>query len=235
MKIYETENIINCRDLGGYEGALGTTLTGRAVRCGIPVAPSSSDIELLKNLGIKTVIDLRGSMEVIESPSVFYNRRDFDYHNISLLETNPAFAGSDIPMWEMYVYSLENNKRGYADAIRLFTRTKGPVMFHCFLGKDRTGLLAALLLSCAGVGRDDIVDDYSASYELIEPFVTREIELNTGLVWETDVSRLRSDPENMELLLDYIDEEYTCVKDYLLDTGLSEGEIEAAGRKLTEE
>ncbi|MBR5771603.1 MAG: tyrosine-protein phosphatase, partial [Clostridia bacterium] len=59
----------------------------------------------------------------------------------------------------------------------------GPFLIHCFLGKDRTGILSALLLSLAGVSRELIARDYRLSEDYVLPFAKREIENKTDLIW----------------------------------------------------
>lgn len=225
MRTYTAQNIINLRDLGGYDTDNGETSYGKIFRCGIPRDPSESDIKLLKRLNIKAVIDLRGIREAEERPSVFKDDPDFDYYNISLLEANPALANRDIPIWEMYEMSLEEFKEGYRHVFKLLADINTTVLIHCFLGKDRTGILSALLLSVAGVCREDIINDYSASYDLFKDFVSYEISNRTGLIWEQDISRLKSDRINIEKALDFIDEKYGSVNRYLISIGITEDEI----------
>lgn len=225
MRVFTAQNIINLRDLGGYNANEGTTACRKIYRCGIPRDPSESDIKLLKELGIKAIIDLRGIREAEERPSVFKDDPYFDYYNISLLEANPALANRDIPIWEMYEMSLEDFSEGYRRVFKLLADINTTVLIHCFLGKDRTGILSALLLSVAGVCREDIIADYSASYDLFKDFVSREIENKTGLIWEQDISRLKSERVNIEKALDFIDNKYGSVMEYILSLGITPDEI----------
>jgi protein tyrosine/serine phosphatase len=230
--IYKTENIINFRDLGGHKCAGGITAYGNIFRCGIPKDPTESDLAFLREKGIGTVIDLRGYGEAREMPSFFKDSAEFVYHNISLLEANPALAKRTNPLWEMYISALENYAEGFAKVFRIIGETPGPLVFHCFLGKDRSGMLAALLLGSAGVDREEILSDYEISFENLIGFVRREIEADSGLIWEQDISRLRSDRENMERMLDFLDEKYSGINGYLRSTGLTDDEIGLAAGKL---
>ena len=101
------ENIVNCRDLGGYPCRGGAvTQFGRLLRCGIPRDPTPNDMEKLQEIGIKTVIDLRGDREAVERPSAFLNCPDFTYHQISLLEVNPAITNPDALLSDIYKRSV---------------------------------------------------------------------------------------------------------------------------------
>jgi len=222
---YITENIINCRDLGGYVCDGGITAYGRALRAGVARDPSESDLEILRKIGIKTVIDLRGDEEAQDMPSFFKDNAEFEYHHVSLLETNPAFAKVEMSMPEMYKMCLNDYKENFAKVLRIIASLDGPFMFHCFCGKDRTGMLAALMLSAAGVDRVDIVADYEVSYTYIKPFIEKEIREKTGLIWDGAYSRFFSHAENMELILDYIDLEFAGAKGYFKKIGLTEEEI----------
>lgn len=222
---YLTENIINCRDLGGYPCRNGVTAYGRAVRCGIPQNPTEKDIEILKNIGIKTVIDLRGDAEAEERPSFFRDNPDYDYYHITLLETNPAFARKCVDIVELYKFCLNEYKKNFAAVLRIISNLNEPFLFHCFLGKDRTGLLAALLLSAAGVSKEDIIADYQVTYTYIIDFYRRESASGSGLIWESDENNLRSLPEFMDGLLAYIADEFGSAEGYFRYIGLSESEI----------
>ncbi len=229
---YLTENIINCRDLGGYPCRNGVTAFGRALRCGIPQNPTEKDIEILKKIGIKTIIDLRGNIEAKERPSYFTNRSDFDYHHITLLETNPALVKKSVDIVELYKKCLNEYKENFAAVLRIISNLNEPFLFHCFLGKDRTGLLAALLLSAAGVAKEDIIADYQVTYTYIIDFYRREAASGSGLIWESDENNLRSLPEFMNGVLTCIEDEFGGVDGYFRYIGLSENEIKKLGEVL---
>ena len=225
IRHYKGENLVNCRDLGGYQTADGATKFGIALRSAMPINPTEKDIEFLREYGIKTVIDLRGNAEVEEYPGIFDRVDGFDYYHISLLEANPAFSKQHKDMAEMYILSLTEYAENYAAVLRLICSLEKPFMFHCFAGKDRTGLLAALLLGAAGVGREDIVADYQLSYTYFKPFYEKEVDSGSSIIWEKDETKFYSKPETMEKILDYFDEAYGGVNGYLRHIGLSNEEI----------
>lgn len=224
------ENIINCRDLGGYPCAGGgVTQFGRLLRCGIPRDPSPADMEKIKALGIKTVIDLRGDQEAIERPSIFSgNGDDIHYTQISLLEVNPAINRPDVPLRDIYQNSVETYGENYAKVFNAFAKIETPAVFHCFLGKDRTGILASMLLSLAGVCREDVIADYQVSGTYLKPFYKKELDEDTGLIWENSDDHLQSYPQNIEALHAFLEQKYGGVADYLRFFGVSNSEIERA-------
>ncbi len=232
IRHYEMYNIVNCRDLGGYQTPNGATKFGRALRSAIPDTPTENDLAVLRNYGIKTVIDLRGFEEVADYPSIFLSLPDFEYHHISLLESNPALSKAQKDIVAMYKLSLTEYGENYAKALRLIASLDKPFLFHCFVGKDRTGLLAALLLSSAGVSREDIIADYQVSYTYFKPFYDREVNSDSGLIWEKDETKFFSKPETMASILDYLEAEFAGVRGYLRFIGLNDDEIEKISRVL---
>ncbi len=226
---FEFENIVNCRDMGGYAAKGGAvTQFGRLFRCGMPRNPVPQDMEKIESLGIKTVIDLRGDVEATERPSVFLNRPDFDYKQISLLEVNPADSDYPALLKDIYKMSVDNYGENFAGAVRAIVSSRTPLMFHCFLGKDRTGMLAAFLLELAGVSREDIIADYQVSGTYLEPFYLGESKKNDGLIWEHDDDHLRSEPHNIVELFEYLEAKYGGVAGYLTCFGSTREEIERA-------
>ncbi len=232
QRYYAGENIVNCRDLGGYACNGGITGYGIALRAGVFRDPSEKDLENLRRFGVKTVIDLRGDEEAADMPSWFENNPEFDYYHVSLLEANPAMAKSKAPMTEVYEHCLSEYSGNIAKVLRIIASLNEPFMFHCFCGKDRTGMIAALLLSAAGVCKEDIIADYEVSYAYIKPFVEREVRNNTGLIWDGAYERFYSHGENMEHILGFIEEKFGSAVGYFRKIGLNEEEIKALCRKL---
>ena len=124
----------------------------------------------------------------------------------------------------VYIYMLEGMKNKFKDLFDIFLKYPyDGVMFHCSAGKDRTGITAALLLDLMGCHEYDIVKDYSESYE-------NNIEINEELakMMENEEAKqyLKSSPRYMMELLDYLREHYGSSKEYLLQIGLKNEEIE---------
>lgn len=227
------DNLVNCRDLGGYPCHGGAvTQFGRLLRCGIPRDPTPGDMEKLRAIGVKTVIDLRGDKEAVDRPSAFLNNPDFSYHQISLLEVNPAITNPDALLRDIYKRSVESYGANYAKAVKTLTAVETPAIFHCFLGKDRTGILASMLLSLAGVSKEDIIADYQVSGTYLNAFYKKEIEADTGLIWENNEDHLQSEPHNIAHLHEHIAEKYGGVAGYLRAFGVTDGELEQAAGLL---
>jgi protein-tyrosine phosphatase len=166
----------NFRDLGGYD-----TVDGRSVRWGAVFRSGSlhrmtaTDIEIASRLGIRTVIDLRSTAE-LDRGSSYAGRSDLAFHHAPLFENDDLpFTWAEIdtpapPPGEDYVAIADKGARSLAAALGAIAEGDHAVVFHCAAGKDRTGILSALLLSSLGVPDRSIVADYQLSDLSIAPF-----------------------------------------------------------------
>ena len=148
--------MLNLRDLGGYPAAEGrTTRWGVLLRGDNPMGLSDGDAAWLLGHGFTTIIDLRSPAEQEFLPDELANRPGFSYHFI------PMSGGEKLPNEEEliglgYFRTLER-KEIVREVLETIADAPGGVLFHCMAGKDRTGCIAALLLTLAGVDRLDIL------------------------------------------------------------------------------
>lgn len=174
-----TEQVFNLRDLGGFDAADGKKVrTGRVFRSDNFGQATEADIEyIVGELGVRHVIDLRRPAE-LEQTGRFPEVEGVTFHHFELLhiawESVRFQIYNDSPE-EQVVKFLRQRYSGMMEAGHLAIRdsldvmTLGePVIFHCMAGKDRTGIVAAVLLSLLGVGEDDIAADYEMSNVGIE-------------------------------------------------------------------
>lgn len=227
------KTIFNCRDLGGYPYAGGVTKFGRLLRCGIPGSVCQEDIDTLHAYGVRAVLDLRGDYEVAQQPSTFAAHPEFVYRHASLYEFNPATdADESSTLWDVYAGSVAEYKDNYATVLRTLIENPVPTVYHCFLGKDRTGILSSLLLSAAGVALADIVADYQVSLVYLLSFYEQYGSKEDSSVWETKREHLLSEAKTMQCLLAHFEKQYGGVNGYFAEIGLSQAEITAVGALL---
>ena len=207
------EKMVNTRDLGGYETQAGTyTKSHKYIRASSPANASKADIQALKDYGVKAVIDLRSDFEKEQQVNPFVDDQDIDFYEVNLFDsTKASIVPEEVKQYKdlggVYIYMLEGMKNKFKDLFDIFLKYPyDGVMFHCSAGKDRTGITAALLLDLMGCHEYDIVKDYSESYEAKQ--------------------YLKSSPRYMMELLDYLREHYGSSKEYLLQIGLKNEEIE---------
>ncbi|WP_158630308.1 tyrosine-protein phosphatase [Glycomyces terrestris] len=167
----DAEKVFNLRDVGGWDAADGKRVrTGRVFRSDNLGMVTEADLDLLVNrLGIRHVIDLRRAEEW-EIAGRFPEVDGVEFHHFELLHVKWENigrhypAGSDVVPFLRQRYSgmYEAGYQAVRDSLDVIA-TGEPVLFHCMAGKDRTGLVAAALLSVLGVDEADIAREYELS------------------------------------------------------------------------
>jgi len=165
------EGCFNFRDLGGYPTADGRrTRWRRLFRADGLSRLTENDLDALAALGIVTVIDLRTVLEADSQGRFPDDVADITYHHLPLTDTLPgeeetADWGSAAFVAARYLGMLTEGTDTVTAAVRLLADPAAqPAVFHCSVGKDRTGVLSALVLGFLGVPDETIVDDYALSY-----------------------------------------------------------------------
>jgi protein-tyrosine phosphatase len=156
------DGCINVRDLGGLplEGG-GETCFGVVVRADSIRGLTERGWQALLDYGVRSVIDLRRDAEVSEDPPA-----SLAVPVVRVPITPPEEWPS---MREAYLEQLAASRESFARATELVAAAEGPIVVHCAGGRDRTGLLVALLLDAAGVGREEIAADHARSDESFAP------------------------------------------------------------------
>lgn len=171
QRFVPTENVFNFRDIGGWTGLGGKQVkTGQVFRSDNFGNATEADIDhVVNHLGIKHVIDLRRAEEWDESGR-FPDLDGVEFHHFEMLHirwesiarrVNGVADEADVVEFLRHRYTgmLESGYFSVRDSLEIIA-TGEPVVFHCMAGKDRTGLVAAVLLSILGVADEDIAADY---------------------------------------------------------------------------
>ncbi len=160
----------NTRELGGLPVTGGTFREGMVYRSGALCFASVSDAQKLSGLGIRTVVELRLPSEIEkDGPDKPY-----------LLEKIPntlhwAMGNSHGLGKQAYQSYMLENRPLFRDFFSLMAKEESyPVLYHCSAGKDRTGILTALLLESLGTPREVIMDDYIHSRRITEKLKVQE-------------------------------------------------------------
>ena len=229
---YKFDNILNCRDIGGYPTPDGVTKFGRFLRCGIVNTPEQWEIDKLNEIGIGMSIDLRGTYEAEETPLKLERLNGAEIYNLPLFEFNVATKeGMNLPLAQIYAEIADNQMHNIAKVLNTIATAKdGIVMYNCFFGKDRTGILTMLLLSIAGVAKEDIIADYQQTYTYIKPY----IQTHSDILWDTNSEKHYSLPETMEELIERIEAKHGSILGYIRAAGVSDDAIETIRKKLCE-
>lgn len=214
------DRLHNFRDLGGYRATGGRAVRwGRLYRSDSLAKLEGVDAARFGALGVRTVIDLRYPFEIERSGRV-PAAAGLAYHNCSI-EHRP-FDQSQLSatidpvrfLADRYAEVAADGRNEIGQALRIIAAGDAPVVMHCASGKDRTGILAAIVLSLLGVDETDIVADYALT------------ELATaGLIadWEaTHADRElrwpfygRAPGEIIDIFLTELAARHGCVDDYV--------------------
>jgi protein-tyrosine phosphatase len=175
----DLEGTVNTRDLGGWPlAAGGRTRAGRLWRSDAFTQATAADRDTLARHGLRFVVDLRTDAERASAPSALATDPRFEVLPVDLFAAVGAaidrgeVAGDPFDLRTRYRASFTFARDGYREAFARLTAalaaSDGPVAFHCSAGKDRTGLVAALLLRAAGVADEAIALDYVLTDARIE-------------------------------------------------------------------
>ncbi len=240
------EGAFNVRDLGGYATVDGGQTRWRTLfRAADIHALSRSAQATLTDAGVRNVIDLRGSQELVEAPSVFRDRPDVQYRPCNMTGDTLINRWGTIPVPDdssvrlSTMYSTVIDERG--DMVRTILESVAepgalPAVFHCTAGKDRTGVLSALLLGIVGVPRETIVEDYALSARFL--YGTSAVPPDGS---GEDASPPFEEyqlkwcpPDAMGLTLDHLDAKYGGIHEYLSSIGVDDAIVSRIRESLVE-
>ncbi|QAY67228.1 tyrosine-protein phosphatase [Paenibacillus protaetiae] len=236
-RLLRLEGACNARDIGGYAAAGGKTVqTGRLFRADGLHRLTAQDQQLILGKGVRTIIDLRHAAELAQKPNVFAGTEGVNYINISLINPATASMAQIRTLGDMYVNMLDECGHLLLQVFEsIAAEEEQNVLFHCAGGKDRTGVVAALLLDLAGVDRAAIVADYAETEHNLAPLMQEfQAERPAGISAEQYQAFLGSAPANMEQMLDHLYDRYNGAEAYLSQAGLSRAQLDAIKRKLLE-
>ncbi len=234
-KIVKLETTFNTRDLGGYE-----TLTGEVTKKGVFLRSddtdelTESDIKTLQNEKKVTLcIDLRGTPQtsLCEVKDKLESIPGIKYCNVDMLKIYKLYSKDDQPTTldesfapKFLKYTDRGNwQKEIFDAIA--KAEDGCALFHCAAGKDRTGLVAMLLLGFVNVSDQDIMYNYSVSWDLVKnrPKIKQSVEEKIKIFEKAEIFKNEnSSPEKIRAGIDYIKGNYGNFENYLLQCGVSQ-------------
>lgn len=230
----EFPDLLNARDLGGYPTNDGTHTRWRSLLRADDLSQLSVEgLAALADYGVRTVLDLRWPEEAARFPSPLPGALpEVRYARISLLthtEDEWRLRSRDAAkeLWKCAV--LEHVRHELHHVLSFIAAAPPePLLFHCVAGKDRTGLVAALLLALADVTPEAIAGDYCASSEnLREGYLKRYADTEPARILDA----LRCPEEGAYNMLAFL-ERSGGVRAYLAQIGLREDEIERLRTRL---
>ncbi len=244
MRTLRWDGCVNVRDLGGHPTEDGqVTRFGRIVRADSIRQLSDEGWAALVDYGVRTVVDLRYQRELAADPP---RDVDVDIVHISLfgepdeerwieLDALGAAAADEVASTRaVYLELVEEHRRKLAEAVAAVGQAPaGGVVVHCHAGKDRTGLVTALLLRLAGVSPPVAAADYALSGENLASQVEDWIAEADDDAERARRRRITATPaESMRAVLEEIDARYGDVCGYLRAGGAEDVDLDRARARL---
>jgi protein-tyrosine phosphatase len=215
---------------------------------------SARDVRLLvEEEALEVVLDLRTDVEVeLEGPGPLTAERAVRIEHRSLYPDsgwNTDLEVDTVRPWgwadaeespeeprivRAYMSYLRRRPDSVVGSVRTIARADGVALVHCAAGKDRTGVVVALALDAAGVGRDAIVADYLATRERIDAIMARLVSSSTyrAELEGHDAHNHAPLPGTMERLLELLDERFGGSVAWLSAHGLGDRDVERLRRRL---
>ncbi len=182
-------------------------------------------MEIVRALGLRTVIDLRSDVEV-EQGRFPVDEIPVDFHHLSFIKTLPnaeEFKMAPGMLGQSYLDMVRDRGAEIAAALKVIaSREAQPIVFHCTAGKDRTGVLAALLLDLLGVPHETIAEDYALSERAMVALRANLVErYPEGADAINDAGELfTAEPANMTRLFDMVRQTYGSTGAYAESIGV---------------
>lgn len=233
----------NFRDLGGYETEGGSHVrTGRLYRSDSLSYMSDDDVRhVLEVLGVRSVIDLRGHGEVSKFTHGPLGTVGVRVSHIPIIdETRPPPQGwEDVrekSLDDLYLLMLDRFADRFIAVLRLIADEEAqPLIFHCAAGKDRTGLVAMLVLGLLGVDHDVIAVDYGLTDERMPLLLERhQARAADGVIVEVAEQHYAVDAVAMRAVIERTTTQYGSIEGYVLAHGLEPEAVAALRASLLE-
>jgi protein-tyrosine phosphatase len=227
-RLLDFPDLLNARDLGGYPTIDGSHTHWRSLLRSDDLAQlTPAGLHAFSSYGIETVVDLRWPGEVLENPTpVTRLLKHIHYEQVSLLTPTPEewrARRADSTAKELWNRSmLEKVREELKEVLAVIAgASPGPLLFHCVAGKDRTGLIAALLLALADVEPEAIAHDYAASTEnLREPYLKRYADADPAAI----IDVVQCPEAGVHNMLEYLDK-FGGARGYLEEIGVPAEQI----------
>jgi protein-tyrosine phosphatase len=235
--------LFNVRDLGGYHAADDRTTRWQTLyRADGINRVGGDDLGRLADLQLRTVLDLRTHVELDERGRFPVDQMPVTYHHLPVIRETWESWDTDVEvepvafLVERYQEMLVDGAPALAGALEVLADPDSyPAVFHCAAGKDRTGVLAAVLLGLLGVSEDDIAEDYALS-ALAMVALVEWIRVNVPEALDTMTDQppafLAAPSRAMHELLVHIRGEFGSMVGYATSIGVDRSTVEALRHNL---
>ena len=232
----------NTRDLGGLPRADGVTRSGVLVRSDSVGHLTGAGIEAMVAYGVTTVIDLRTDAELAGAaadprfrppqPDARTRAAGVTYLHLPLVQDVKRRIADATTGVGRYIEIVDTRPAAFATVFNAIAVAGGTVLFHCFAGKDRTGIVAAMLLELAGVPREYIAADYGET----DTCLATQYEVWLAEAAPDAREEIRNDlccpPDRILGVLDHLETKWGGVASYLEAAGITESSLDVLESKL---
>ena len=224
----ELAGVLNLRDVGSYPVTGGGSVRWRALlRSDALHQLDRGGLSVLAGLNLRTVLDLRTQPETQAAPSMLDGLGARVTH-VSILRGD--LQALPLELEAIYRYLVGECADAIAEAIGALCAADAlPALVHCSAGKDRTGIVVALVLAVLGVPDEVIAADYALSSRYLDPDSTPaigQLQASTGLGDSLTRPLLISPPPLILDVLSWVRAAGGSVEGYLLDHGLSQAQLD---------
>jgi len=242
QRILPFAGVLNFRDLGGYETADGRVTRWRHLyRSDVLHDLTMNDLELFRSLGVASIVDLRNSAEVERTGRGLLASEPIHFINASVLSMEAVEERQDTTvlgedyLWQRYLTYLEIGPGAFVRALEEMANNDNyPLVFNCFFGKDRTGVLAALVLSCLGVDPQVIAEDYALTETRVE-FILQKLRsdpVHRDTIDQSDPLLFSSSARTMSRFLDELNSRHGGARSWALNAGIDAHLLDALREEL---
>jgi protein-tyrosine phosphatase len=245
-RLIRFDTCFNFRDLGGYETDDGRRVRWKTLyRADTLHRLDGADLHLFLDLGLRSIIDLRSQHE-LDDHGRFRHDGALAVHHVPMIDVvggpkrlvEATADASPRSVGEGYISMADEGRRAIGNVVALLARPDAlPGVFHCTAGKDRTGILAAIVLSAIGVRDADIVDDYMLTAES-RPARNAYLRVNEPEYYAflaslpATVREMHADA--IPTLLAWMRARHGSASGFLLANGVEEGSLAALKANLLE-
>ena len=241
QRLIPLEGCLNFRDLGGYPTADGRTVRWRRLfRSDALHCLSATDVARVRDhLGVRDVVDLRSSFELRNEGSGPLAGAGLRHHHIPLFDGDTR-QGKDqaalMTLADRYVLLAEFAREPIARVLRILADAEAATIYHCAAGKDRTGVISALVLGVLGVADEVIVADYVATQENLDAIVERLMSLEgyRKMLDHLPPDTMHAEPETMVEFLTRLRARHGSMDEYARASGVPTDALARLRERLLE-
>jgi len=233
---HQIPGLHNVRDLGGF-----VTSTGHITRPNVfwrgdsPHRVTTSDLAYFATHQITTVIDLRHDHEQRVAPNPLATQADINYVAIPLFQVSHNTSNVITRLDDFYIHLLETSRAPIQQTFTQLADAPNGTFFHCRVGKDRTGIIAALLLDLVEVPHAHIIADYVATADHITPLLPelrRDRPAHIDEATYEQIIGIQSD--TMGNVLTYIKKTYGSTANYLTEIAVPAAQLSKITHKFVQ-